>query len=127
MLTLANFIGGRFVPPTAGAYIDSIEPATGKVFARVPDSDASDIDAAVRAAAAAFPAWSGMAGVERSAILFRLADLINANAERLAEAESRDTGKPISLARGVDIPRSAANFRYFAGAVLHTTGEMHEF
>ena len=68
-----------------------------------------------------------MAGVERSRVLFKLADLIEANLERLAEAESRDTGKPIALARSVDIPRSAANFRYFAGAVLHTTGEMHEF
>ncbi len=127
MLTLANFIGGRNVPPASGGYLDVTEPATGQVFARVPDSDPADIDAAVKAAAAAFPAWSATSATERSRLLFRLADLIDANLDHLAEAESRDTGKPITLARGMDIPRSAANFRYFAGAVMHTTGEMHEF
>lgn len=129
MLTLANFIGGRNVPPAggSGAYLDVTEPATGEVFARVPDSGPADIDAAVKSAASAFPAWSATSANERSRILFKLADLIDANLDRLAEAECRDTGKPISLARGIDIPRSAANFRYFAGAVMHTTGEMHEF
>ncbi|HMN39391.1 MAG TPA: aldehyde dehydrogenase [Phycisphaerales bacterium] len=129
MLTLANFIGGRNVPPAggSGAYLDVTEPATGQVFARVPDSGPADIDAAVKSAASAFPAWSATSANERSRILFKLADLIDANLDRLAEAECRDTGKPISLARAIDIPRSAANFRYFATAILHTTGEMHEF
>jgi aminomuconate-semialdehyde/2-hydroxymuconate-6-semialdehyde dehydrogenase len=129
MLTLANFIGGKNVPPTGGtgAYLDNFEPATGTPFARVPDSDAKDIDAAVKSAAAAFPAWSNTSAAERSRVLLRLADLIDSNLDRLAEAESRDTGKPISLARSVDIPRSASNFRYFATAILHTTGDFHEF
>src|SRR5437660_1175207 len=99
MLTLANFIGGRNVPPATGAYLDDFEPATGAAFARVPDSDAADIDAAVKAAAAAYPAWSATSAAERSRILLKLADLIDSNLDRLAEAESRDTGKPISLAR----------------------------
>jgi aminomuconate-semialdehyde/2-hydroxymuconate-6-semialdehyde dehydrogenase len=126
MLTLANFIGGKNVPPASGQYLDNFEPATGAPFARIPDSDAADIDAAVKSAAAAFPAWSATSGAERSRILLKLADLIDSNLDRLAEAESRDTGKPISLARSVDIPRSASNFRYFATAILHTTGEFHE-
>ncbi len=127
MHTLANFIGGRFVPPGGDMYLETSEPATGALFARVPDSDAQDVDAAVHAAAGAFGAWSGMGAAERARVLFKLADLIEADLERLAEAESRDTGKPIALARSVDIPRSASNFRYFAGAAMHTVGEMHEF
>lgn len=123
---LANFIGGRFEPTRCGV-LDLIEPATGNVYGTLPDSDAGEIDRAVAAARGAFPAWSSLAAVERSRIMLRLADLIDANTERLARAESRDTGKPITLAREVDIPRSAANIRYFATAILHTTGEMHEF
>src|SRR2546423_1291406 len=123
MLTLANFIGGKNVPPASGAYLEDFEPATGTPFARTPDSDAADIAAAVKPPAAASPAWSSPPAAERSRILLKLADLIDANLDRLGEAESRDTGKPISLARGMDIPRSASNFRYFASAILHTTGE----
>ncbi len=117
-----NFIGGRVVPPRSGRWLDNIEPATGKAYGRVADSDEHDVEAAVAAAKAAFPAWSGMAASERSRILLRLADLIEANLERLAAAESEDSGKPITLARSVDIPRSAANFRYFATALLHGPG-----
>lgn len=127
MLTLANFIGGKMVGPAGGTYMDVVEPATGEVFARVPDSGESDVDAAVKSAGRAFPEWSAMGTAERARVLFKLADLIDANTEPLAEAESRNTGKPIALARSVDIPRSASNLRYFAGAVMHTTGEMHEF
>ncbi len=129
MLTLANFIGGTMVEPQGGTYADVVEPATGSIFARVPDSDQRDVDAAVRAASAASPEWSAMGAAGRARVLFKLADLIDANMDRLAEAESRNTGKPIALARSVDIPRSASNFRYFAGAVMHMggAGEMHEF
>jgi aminomuconate-semialdehyde/2-hydroxymuconate-6-semialdehyde dehydrogenase len=124
---LNNFIDGRFVPAASGSVLPVHEPATGEVYASVPDSGVEEIDAAVQAARKAFPAWSALPACERAVILLRLADLIDANCERLAQAESRDTGKPVSLARRVDIPRSAANLRYFAGAVQHTSGEFHDF
>jgi aminomuconate-semialdehyde/2-hydroxymuconate-6-semialdehyde dehydrogenase len=124
--TLRNFIANEFVPPAAGDWLDVHEPATGRVYARVAHSDAADVNAAVAAANAAFPAWAATPAAERSRLLFRLADLIDANLDRLAAAESRDSGKPLTLARTMDIPRCATNFRYFAGAVLHTAGEMFE-
>lgn len=126
MRTLTNFIAGKHAPPASGAYLDVIEPATGGAFARVPDSGADDIHSAVHAASEAFGAWSSRTPAERSEVLLRVADGIEARLDDLAIAESRDTGKPISLARTVDIPRAAANFRYFATAILHTESAMHD-
>jgi aminomuconate-semialdehyde/2-hydroxymuconate-6-semialdehyde dehydrogenase len=103
------------------------EPATVLERGSVPDSDTADVDAAVAAAKQAFPEWAATPAVERSRLMLRLADLVEANLERLAEAETRDTGKPIAVARAVDIPRSAANLRFFATAVLHAAGESHDF
>ncbi|MCC6320877.1 MAG: aldehyde dehydrogenase [Phycisphaerales bacterium] len=124
---LANFIGGRFVPAKSGQTLEVFEPATGKAVTTAPDSDAGDVHEAVQAAEEAFPAWSAMAAVERSKRLVNLADLIEANLDRLSRMESMDTGKPVALARSVDIPRSAANFRFFATAALHTSSECHDF
>ena len=126
MDTLKNFIDGRFVEPIAGRYLEKSDPATGAPLIRVPDSDSADVDAAVEAAVAAFPAWSATPAAERSAVLMRLADLIERDLERLARAESADTGKPIGLARAVDIPRAAANFRFFASAILQASSEFHD-
>lgn len=122
---LAHFIDGRFVPPASGSYIENIEPATGRPCSLVPDGDARDVDAAVAAAERAFPAWAATPAAERSRLLLRIADLIDRDLEKLALAESIDTGKPLSLARSLDIPRASANFRFFATAILHTQGEMH--
>lgn len=127
MADLCNHLGGRNLPPLAGAYLENPDPATGALINRVPASTADDVEAAVAAASAAFPAWSALPSTERSRLLLRLADLIDANLEPLARAESIDTGKPLSVARMVDIPRSAANFRYFATAILHTSSELHDF
>lgn len=127
MLRLTNLIAGDSVPPASGRFLSVLEPAAGRPWAEVPDSGPEDVDRAVRAAAGAFPAWSGLPAATRAGHLQRLADLIDANLDQLAEAESRDTGKPIGLARAVDIPRSSANLRYFAAAVQHTVGELHEF
>lgn len=124
---LTNLIAGRQVPAASGATLDVFEPATGEVYAKAPDSGPDDVNAAVRAAAAAFPAWSVTPAAERSQILLRLADLIDANLDRLAEAEARDSGKPVSVARAVDIPRSAANLRFFARAVLDLPTETFDF
>jgi len=125
MLRLANFIGGAFVPPQSGAYFDDFEPASGEVIAQIPDSDRADVDAAVAAAKAAFPAWSRTPAEQRSRVLLKLADLIEQNLEALACLESRDNGKPIGLARRLDIPRAVANFRFFATAILHHASEAH--
>ncbi|MBX3382185.1 MAG: aldehyde dehydrogenase [Phycisphaeraceae bacterium] len=126
-LTLLNYIGGRFVPAASGQTLPVEEPATARVYATTPDSGPEDINAAADAALGAFPAWRALPSCERAAYLLRLADLIDETSERLAHAESRDTGKPISLARRVDIPRAAANLRYFANAVQHASGEFHDF
>ncbi len=127
MLTLRNLSNGEMVDPSGGQWLDSMEPATGAPWARVPDSGTADVDAAVAAASAAFPAWSATPASERSRLMLRLADLIDANLDRLAEAESTDTAKPVSVARSIDIPRAAANLRYFATAIMHTASESHDF
>jgi aminomuconate-semialdehyde/2-hydroxymuconate-6-semialdehyde dehydrogenase len=122
---IANFIDGRPAGPVGGRYLDKIAPATGAAIARVPDSDERDVALAVGAAERAFPAWSSAPAAERSRILARLAEAIERDLEPLARAESIDTGKPIALARTLDIPRAAANFRFFATAILHTATEAH--
>ncbi|MEZ6243222.1 MAG: aldehyde dehydrogenase [Phycisphaerales bacterium] len=124
--TLTNLINGHQVAPQSGVYLDTIEPATGTVHAHVPDSGAADIDAAVTAAKDAFPGWSDTPPAERCRLILRLADLIERDLERLARAESIDSGKPIALARAVDIPRAATNFRFFATAILHTESAAYE-
>ena len=122
---IQNFINGQFVEPVGRSYLDNIEPATGKAYSKVADSNARDVDLAVAAAETAFPNWSRTPAAERSKLLLRVADLIERNLEKLARAESIDTGKPLSLARTLDIPRAASNFRFFATAILHTESEAH--
>ncbi|MCC7294063.1 MAG: aldehyde dehydrogenase [Phycisphaerales bacterium] len=125
MQTLSNLMDGRLVEPVGGAYLDNIEPATGRAYSRVPDSDERDVNAAVEAAARAFPEWSNAPAEQRCRVMLRMADLIEARLEELARAESIDTGKPLALARTMDIPRAAKNFRFFATAILHEKSELH--
>jgi aminomuconate-semialdehyde/2-hydroxymuconate-6-semialdehyde dehydrogenase len=125
LFQIQNFIDGQFIEPLGGRYLDNIEPATGKPYSQVADSDARDVELAVTAAEKAFPDWSRMPAADRSRFLLRIADLIERDLEKLARAESVDTGKPISLARTLDIPRAASNFRFFATAILHTESEAH--
>ncbi len=124
-IQIKNFIDGQFVQPISGKYLDNIEPATGKPYSQVADSDARDVDLAVAAAEKAFRDWSKQPAAERSQFLLRIADLIERDLEKFARAESIDTGKPISLARTLDIPRAVSNFRFFATAILHTESEAH--
>lgn len=105
--------------PASGEYIENVEPATGRVCGFVPNSDERDVHEAVQSAVRAMGEWSGRSAGERSAVLTELAGLIERDVEALARAESEDTGKPIAMARRVDIPRAAANFRFFATAILH--------
>src|SRR3954462_3718936 len=122
---IRNFIEGQFVEPIGGKYLDNIEPATGKPYSLVPDSDTRDVELAVTAADKAFVGWSKRPASDRSRLLLRIADLIERDLEKLARAESINTGKPLSLARSLDIPRAASNFRFFATAILHTENEAH--
>ncbi|RZA25940.1 MAG: aldehyde dehydrogenase [Proteobacteria bacterium] len=119
MQTILNFIDGRHEAPRAGRYLDNFGPRTGERIGSIPDSDQSDIDRAVTAARKAFPAWRRLSRMERAQFLYRIADAIEARLEEFAEAESLDQGKPVHLARAVDIPRAIENFRFFAGAILH--------
>ncbi|SDK78161.1 aminomuconate-semialdehyde/2-hydroxymuconate-6-semialdehyde dehydrogenase [Catalinimonas alkaloidigena] len=125
MITLCNYIGGKWREPHTGQYLDDVDPAVDQVFAQVPASGPTDVDDAVAAAQRAFPAWSALPVRERSAWLMQLAEAIEARHETLAQAESRDTGKPLWLARAVDIPRASENFRFFATAMLHFASESH--
>ncbi|XP_008944977.1 PREDICTED: aldehyde dehydrogenase family 8 member A1 isoform X2 [Merops nubicus] len=124
LLVLENFIGGKFVP--CSSYIDSYNPSTGDVYCKVPDSGKEEVEAAVKAAKAAFPIWSSKSPLERSQILNKLADLIEHDLEAFAQAESKDQGKTITFARTVDIPRAVYNFRFFASSILHHTTECTE-
>ncbi len=124
-IQIRNFIDGQLIEPVGRQYLDNIEPATGKPYSQVPDSDSRDVELAVAAAVEAFRDWSHQPAMDRSRILLRIADLIERDLEKLARAESIDNGKPLSLARGLDIPRAASNFRFFATAILHTENEAH--
>ncbi|MEZ4595519.1 MAG: aldehyde dehydrogenase [Chloroflexota bacterium] len=119
LLTIRHHIDGRDVDPTAGEWLDDVDPATGRVHARVASGDAADVAHAVAAARAAFPAWSATPAAERSRILLRIAERIERELERFVMAESVDSGKPVALCRRLDIPRAVANLRYFATAILH--------
>ena len=122
-ITLHNLIDGRLCAPLGGRYLDVHEPATGAVFARCPASDASDVEAA--AARKAFPGWAATPAEQRAAVLERLAALIEREHDALADLESRDSGKPVALARRMDIPRAVANLRFFAHAVTQWPSEAH--
>jgi aminomuconate-semialdehyde/2-hydroxymuconate-6-semialdehyde dehydrogenase len=122
---IQNYIGGALLEPVNGKYISNIEPATGKQYSYIPDSDESDVALAVQAAEKAFSLWSNTAYTERSRILQKLADLIQRDLHRLALAESIDNGKPVSLATEVDIPRAESNIRFFATAIVHFHSEAH--
>ena len=126
MEKIDNYIGGELVEPASGEYLDNYEPATGKVYSQAPDSDDRDVHLAVDAAKVAFPSWSGTEPEERFTVLMRLVSLIERDLEALAQAESIDNGKPVSLARTVDIPRAIANFRFYATAAMHTANESHD-
>ncbi len=124
-LELANLIDGRLQAPTTDRWLDVHEPATGQMFARSPDSDGRDVDAAVAAASAAAPAWAATPIEQRAALLLRLAALVEARLEEFAALESRDSGKPVALARRLDIPRAVSNLRHFAAAIMVWGSESH--
>src|SRR5919201_532810 len=125
MQEILNFIGGRQAAAASGEWLDDVDPATGETYARVASSDGRDVDRAVAAALRAFPSWSTTPASDRSKLLRRLARLIERELETLAHAESIDSGKPLSVARSVDIPRAVQNFDFFADAITQFSSEAH--
>lgn len=121
MERLQNFINGEFKAPAEGKYLDKINPSTAEKIYELPDSTEIDVALAVNAANKAFEGWSGLTAEERSKIMMRVADLVDQNADKLAAAESMDVGKPVALAKSMDIARVALNMRFFASAILHKT------
>ena len=121
-----NFIGGRWVPPVKGQYFDVVTPITGQPYTQVARSTAEDIELALDAAHAAADRWGRTPAADRSNVLLKIADRIEANLERLAYAETVDNGKPMRETLNADIPLSADHFRYFAGALRAQEGGISE-
>ena len=120
-----HWIDGKPAEPANGQWLDVFDPATGEVAAQVADGDAGDVDAAVAAAQAAFPAWSSLPNSERARWLERLADAIEARLDEFAQVEASDGGKPLALARDIEIPRAISNLRFFAHAATQFASESH--
>ena len=118
-----HWIGGEWVKPVKGQYFEDITPVTGKAFAEVARGTAEDIDAALDAAHKAAPAWGKTSTTERAAVLNRIADVIDANLELLAVAETWDNGKPVREPLNADLPLASDHFRYFAAAIRAQDGD----
>ena len=126
MQKIQNYINGQFVNPIQDNWIDNYNPSIGQVYGQIPNSTKGDVENAYEAAANAFPKWSNTTLEERSKILSKISDLILEKIDFLAEAESKDNGKPTSLAKQIDIPRAASNFQFFANAITQFSSEAHE-
>ena len=125
MERILNYINGNLVEPKHQKYIDNFQPATGKIYSLIPDSQAEDIQFAVDSATAAFPKWAATKAEQRAKIMMRIASLIERDMELFVQAESKDNGKPVSLARLVDIPRAISNLEFFATEILQFSSESH--
>ena len=121
-----NFIGGKWVAPVKGEYFDVITPITGKPYTRAARSSAEDVELALDAAHAAADKWGKTSTTERSNILLKIADRIEANLELIATADTIDNGKPIRETMNADIPLTVDHFRYFAGAIRAQEGGISE-
>ena len=125
-LNLRNYISGEFIEPETGEWLENFSPATGKIIALVPKSGQNDINMAVESAKQALPSWSALTNVDRANWLDKIADKLETKYEEIAKLESKDTGKPISLAREVDAYRSVKNFRFFANMIRNLNDESYE-
>ena len=126
MISIKNFINGSYCESLTKDWLEVINPSNGKIYAKLPNSNTQDVHQAYLAAEKAFHSWSKTSVDQRSDILAKIAELIENQMEILAAAESMDNGKPISLARAVDIPRAAYNFKFFSQAVTQFYSESHE-
>ena len=121
-----NFIGGKYVKPSSGEYFENISPVNGKVFCEIARGNAKDVDAAVDAGWKAFETWGKTSVAERAVILNKIADVMEANLEAIAVAETWDNGKPVRETMAADIPLAIDHFRYFAGAIRAQEGGISE-
>lgn len=121
-----NFIGGAWVPPVDGQYMENSTPITGEVFCRVPRSNEKDIELALDAAHAAKKEWGALPAAERALILHKIADRLEENLEKIAVAETWENGKAIRETLAADIPLAIDHFRYFAGAVRTQEGRISQ-
>ncbi len=121
-----NFIGGQWVEPVNGQYLDNVSPVTGDIFCQIPRSSAEDIDLALDAAHAAKAAWGSMSVTARSNLLLKIADRLEQNLEMIAIAETWDNGKAVRETLNADVPLAVDHFRYFAGAVRAQEGSIGE-
>lgn len=125
MLKIKNYINGELISPVSNEYIDNYNPSKGEVYSLIPDSDERDAEQAIKAAKEAFPSWSETSKEIRSKYLLKIASLIEDQLHDLAVAESIDNGKPLHLAKTVDIPRAAANFHFYGTGILHYAAHAH--
>ena len=125
-LKLQNYISGLFIEPDSKEWMDDLSPATGEIIGQVPKSQKSDVDRAVKAAKDALPYWSSLTNIQRADWLDKIADNLETKYEDIAHLESKDTGKPISLAREVDAYRSVKNFRFFGEMIRNLEEENFE-
>ena len=125
-LKLQNYISGLFIEPDSKEWMDDLSPATGEIIGQVPKSQKSDVDRAVKAAKDALPYWSSLTNIQRADWLDKIADNLETKYEDIAHLESKDTGKPISLAREVDAYRSVKNFRFFGEMIRNLEEESFE-
>lgn len=125
-MTIKNYINGEFSLPNANKWVDNYNPSNGEVYGQIPNSSREDVEEAYKSAKLAFRQWSQTTLEERSRILIKISELLEANLDRFAEAESKDNGKPVSLAKAIDIPRAASNFRFFGNAITQFASESHE-
>jgi len=126
MKKVLNYINGEYCDPLTEDWLDNYNPSKGEVYSKIASSSLEDVEKAYLAAEKAFPIWSNTTIEERSSILLKIASLIEDNLDELAHAEALDNGKPLSLARSVDIPRASSNFRFFAHAITQFASEAHE-
>jgi aminomuconate-semialdehyde/2-hydroxymuconate-6-semialdehyde dehydrogenase len=125
-LQIENFIGGKFIAPHSGTYLDNHNPATGKVTTKIPSSTNKDVESAVEAAQKALPLWADLSIQERIEWLKKIANALESRKDDIARVESMDTGKPISLAKRVDASRSITNFEFFAKHAENLVDQKYE-
>lgn len=116
---IKNYINGALSPAAAGAYLDTLNPASAQTHAYFPDSGEEDVQQAIEAGQKAFPNWQRLDPEKRFRLLMRMADIIEQERDVFARAEARDSGKPLSMAASADIPRAQACLRFYATAMLH--------
>lgn len=125
MEKLQNYINGKLLAPSSGNYIDNFQPATGKVYSLIPDSDSTDVQMAVDAAKTAFPSWSVTPVEKRAKFMLKIAAIIERDMDAYVNAESKDNGKSVHTASIVDIPRAISNLEFFATGIMHYAAESH--